>query len=104
MHKLFYETFIVDRHRCHIDVVSVDEDHDKLRMMHWSPTVHKRPYKSHLGLIIYMYYYSVVYTLKFLSCSAVGNDPRVASSIQAQSLTLMGIDHKTLLRLFSFFR
>ena len=107
VHKLFFETFIVDKHLCHMDarcVVAVDEDHDKLRLLRWSPTVHEGPYKSHLGLIKYMYYYSAVYTLKFWSCSAVGNDPRITSSIKAQSHTFMGVDHKTLLWLFSFFR
>ena len=43
------ETFIVDRHRCHMSAkywVFVDEDHSKLTTLYWLPKLPKRPDKS----------------------------------------------------------
>ena len=48
-HNRLDETFIVDRHRCHMAAkfgLFVDEDHSKLPTLYWSPKLHKQPYKS----------------------------------------------------------
>ena len=48
-HNRLDETYIVDRHRCHMAAkfgLFVDEDHSKLPTLYWLPKLHKRPYKS----------------------------------------------------------
>ena len=49
-HNRLDETSVVDRHRCHMAAkfgVFVDEDHSKLRALHWLHKLHKRSYKSY---------------------------------------------------------
>ena len=48
-HNRLDETYIVDRHRCHMAAkfgVFVDEDYSKLPTLYWLPKLHKQPYKS----------------------------------------------------------
>ena len=48
-HNRLDETYIVDRHRCHMADklrLFVDEDHSKFPTLYWLPKLHKPPYKS----------------------------------------------------------
>ena len=47
-HNRLDETYIVDRHRCHMAAkfgLFVDEDNSKLSTLYWLPKLYKRPYK-----------------------------------------------------------